>query len=122
MEYMDWGTGDKRRGLSGPAAGLTGVPEDQSRRCWARRLASRRRLVVLAGGSPGGASGLGGLGAEDAGEEATSVSTPGSSVVTGVVGRKRSARGSTAGAVWRVRTCSRRASRADKDSSASGVR
>ena len=84
----------------------------------ALRFASSKRLAVLVGsagflGSIGPASFVSIAGVlSDFGSEAKSV--------IGLSGVKRSARGSTPGAVERDRTCSLRASNALSDSSASG--
>lgn len=106
-----------------PATNHRSLPNpDQPLRFCARRLASRRRLVVLGGASPGG--GLAGLvGREDSSAGTIASAGSVSKSVTGFSGRNKSALGSSVGVVCCFeRTWSRRASRAAKDSSASGVR
>jgi hypothetical protein len=84
----------------------------------ARRLASSKRLVVLAGVSALGRSAS--LGAASGSRAAAMVvSAPGKVIVTGRSVRNKSGLGSCAGPVRVERTASRRASNAAKDSSAS---
>ena len=101
---------------------LTTVGKTYGLRLWARRLASSKRLVVVAPGSAGSLAGGVGAAAGVWTVGPSSAGTPGNGSVTGLVGRNKSALGSVAAAVWVERTESLRASSAARDSSDSGAR